>query len=154
MFVTLLYGVYTFISNSNPWTDYIMSYYASYDVSGVINEQVEYSNLTRKTQSTFVSTNCFGYYLTYMFSFLLLLKNKMSHIKWGMSLLLILVCMVFSTKRSPIVVLMFIVAYLVRYKKNDNSNYSCMWHTGDFVVYYTCFGECKNILYDSGILLG
>lgn len=117
MFVTLLYGVYTFISNSNPWTDYIMSYYASYDVSGVINEQVEYSNLTRKTQSTFVSTNCFGYYLTYMFSFLLLLKNKMSHIKWGMSLLLILVCMVFSTKRSPIVVLMFIVAYLVRYKK-------------------------------------
>ena len=117
MFITLLYGVYTFISNSNPWSDFIISYYASYDVSGVIKEQVEYSNLTRKTQSTFVSTNCFGYYLTYMFSFMLLLKNKLSRLKWGISLLLIVACMVFSTKRSPIIVIMFIAAYLVRYKK-------------------------------------
>lgn len=117
MILSLCYGVYSFVSNSNPWADYIKSYYATYDVSGVVNEQAEYTDLTRKTTSTFVSTNCFGYYLTYMFAFMLLMKNKISKNKWVLSLLLILVCMVFSTKRSPIVTLMFILTYLLRYRK-------------------------------------
>lgn len=117
MFIATIYGIFSFISNSNPWADYIKSYYASYDVSGVVNEQAEYNNLTRKTTSTFVSTNCYGYYLTYMFPFVLLLKNKLSKKVWIISLTLIVVSMIFSTKRSPIVTLMFIAAYLLRYKK-------------------------------------
>lgn len=117
MMVSLFYGVYSFITNSNPWADFIKSSNPTYDVSGEANELAKYSNLTRNTNSTFVSTNCFGYYLTYMFAFMLLLKNKISKRKWILSLLLIFVCMVFSTKRSPIVTLMFIFAYLIRYKK-------------------------------------
>lgn len=116
MLISLVYGIYTFIINSNPWCDYVESYYPRYTVNGNIFESFDYLQ-RRSTKSTFVSHNCFGYYLTYMFAFLLMLRDKLSHKLFYFSLVLIVVNMLLSTKRSPIIVLMFIVSFLSWYKK-------------------------------------
>lgn len=118
MFIVVCYGLLTFVINSNPWNDYVESYFPRYSVYGTNFEAFDYTLQTRCTKSTFASFNCFGYYLTYIFTFVLMLKNKLHKSFFLLSSALSQSNMLFSTKRSPIVVLMFIILFLTWHKRN------------------------------------
>lgn len=117
MLIAVCYGLFTFVMNSNPWADYVEYYFHRYSVYDTAFEAEDYTSLTRSTKSTFVSRNCYGYYLTYIFAFVLMLKNKLSKKVFLFSMALIIINMLFSTKRSPIVVLMFIMLFFAWHKK-------------------------------------
>ena len=117
MFITTIYGTLSFLSNRNIWHDFVTSSFPQVDVSGEFVEQNEYFASNRRTSSTFISCNCYGYYLTYILLFILLFKNKLSSKLYYSSLILIISNMVFSTKRSPIVTLIFVIIYMIIHKK-------------------------------------
>lgn len=116
LLISLFYGLYTFVIKDNPWCDYVESYYPRYNVHGDVFESFDYSQ-RKSSKSTFISHNGFGYYLTYMLAFLFMLKNKLSSRFFIFSFAFIVLNMIFSTKRSPIVVLMFMILFFVWHKK-------------------------------------
>lgn len=115
--ICMCYGFLSFIMNNNPYLNLITNAFP-HEIELLEYGTIELEDFMRFTSSTFAHINAYGYFLTYLFCLVVLFQNKFNRKHLFILIGMILLSIIMSSKRSPIIVVGLVILYFVYKKKS------------------------------------